>query len=107
MIKQKVTFLEQTWKTIEFTGETEDDIEEQITEALDDIYEIIDFEHNPDDYQCEVVKKSEVKKVKATNIGFMNDETQFDTTDEKELAQLWWQFCKENKIVTYTEEVEA
>ena len=39
-----------------------------------------------------------------TNIEFVNedgnlDETQFDTQDEKELAELWWDFCKENNII--------
>lgn len=55
----------------------------------------------------------EVDVIKGTNIGFMNpdtqkeDETQFDTTDEKELAQLWWDFCKDEQIITYVEEVEV
>ena len=40
-----------------------------------------------------------------TNIVFFNpntgygDETQFDTDDEKELAELWWYFCKENGLI--------
>lgn len=44
-------------------------------------------------------------KIPVTNIYFINpddgmdDATQFDTQDEKELAQLWWEFCKENKII--------
>lgn len=46
----------------------------------------------------------------ATNIYFTNletleeDSTQFDTTDRKELAELWWDFCIENGIITGTEE---
>lgn len=53
--------------------------------------------------------------MKATNINFYNDEntedqTQFDTTDIKELIVLWLDFCKENnfdpgKIIS-VEEVE-
>jgi len=27
------------------------------------------------------------------------DETEFDTHDEKELAELWWEFCKENNLI--------
>ena len=43
--------------------------------------------------------------IKATNIQFVNpegnvDETQFDTHDEHDLAELWWQFCKENNFIT-------
>ena len=43
--------------------------------------------------------------IKATNIQFVNteghaDETQFDTHDEHDLAELWWQFCKENDLIT-------
>ena len=45
-----------------------------------------------------------------TNIYFNNegrsDVTQFDVTDETELALCWWEFCKENKLITY-EEVEV
>lgn len=42
--------------------------------------------------------------IEATNIIFLNtlatlDETQFDTTDRTELAQLWWDFCIENHII--------
>ena len=47
---------------------------------------------------------------KGTNIGFMNDsyedETQFDTTDKKELAELWFQFCKDEGNITHVEEVD-
>ena len=41
-----------------------------------------------------------------TNIGFTNlvtleeDETQFDTQDEKELALLWWEFCKDEGLIS-------
>ncbi|MBQ7621825.1 MAG: hypothetical protein IJV02_05370 [Candidatus Methanomethylophilaceae archaeon] len=43
-----------------------------------------------------------------TRIAFMNaekanvlfnDETVFDTTSESELAELWWEFCKENDLI--------
>lgn len=45
--------------------------------------------------------------IEVTNIQFVDhegrdDETQFDTQDEKELAELWWDFCKENDLVTVT-----
>ena len=52
--------------------------------------------------------------IEATNVGFfnpdladvfgneINDETQFDTHDEDELAELWWEFCKENNLITVT-----
>lgn len=48
--------------------------------------------------------------MKATNIGFINvegkeDETQFDTVSKKSLQELWWYFCIENGIITYTEEI--
>ena len=47
-------------------------------------------------------------KTKVTDIGFynglaylhFNDETEFDTWNEKELAELWWNFCKENNLIT-------
>ena len=47
-------------------------------------------------------------KTKVTDISFyndidnlhFNDETEFDTWDEKELAELWWDFCKENNLIT-------
>lgn len=29
----------------------------------------------------------------------LNDETEFDTTDERELAELWWEFCQENGLI--------
>ena len=57
--------------------------------------------------------------MKATNIGFQNttynydhievfdDETQFDTTDKMTLALCWFDFCKENGLITYIEEVEV
>ena len=44
--------------------------------------------------------------MKVTRIGFFGDqnyadmdETEFDTQDENELAQLWWEFCKENDLI--------
>lgn len=48
---------------------------------------------------------------KGTNIlfapdpGGFADQTQFDTTDRKELAELWFDFCLENKLIEL-EEVE-
>lgn len=44
------------------------------------------------------------------NVGFVNpetskeDETQFDISCEAELKELWWDFCKENGIITYAAE---
>ena len=31
--------------------------------------------------------------------GLLNDETEFDTHSEQELAELWWDFCKENGLI--------
>lgn len=51
--------------------------------------------------------------MKGTNIGFKNDDlpfddvVQFDTTNRTELAELWFDFCKEEGIITYVEEVEV
>ncbi len=57
--------------------------------------------------------------MKGTNIGFLNptwkdevireDETQFDVRPDEtsELAMLWWEFCKDEGIITYVEEVEV
>lgn len=40
---------------------------------------------------------------KVTDIIFSEeDETEFDTWDEEELAQLWWEFCKENGLIYVT-----
>ena len=43
------------------------------------------------------------KRKMVTNIAFEANgrmtETQFDTTDEDELAHLWWEFCKENHLI--------
>jgi len=33
-----------------------------------------------------------------------NDETEFDTWSEEELAQLWWEFCKENELISVFKE---
>ena len=47
------------------------------------------------------------EKIPVTNIYFVNpddgmdDATQFDTQDEKELAQLWWEFCLENNFISF------
>lgn len=43
-----------------------------------------------------------------TRIGFYNngreDETEFDTIDEQEIAELWYEFCKEEGIIAYVEQ---
>lgn len=49
-------------------------------------------------------------KIKTVNIGFINtdgrdDETQFDVTNMDELKELWFDFCVDEKIITYVEEV--
>ncbi len=49
-----------------------------------------------------------VETTNSTNIYFINplspangeDSTQFDTQDDKELAELWFQFCKDEGIIT-------
>ena len=58
--------------------------------------------------------------MKGTNIGFvnpnntqfydtMNDEVQFDVRSDElhELALLWFDFCKDEGIITYVDEVEV
>ncbi len=65
MLKQKVTFLEQTWKTVEFTAETEEELDALVDEALDDISETINFEKNPDSYQVETVNRYPIEEVNA------------------------------------------
>ena len=46
-----------------------------------------------------------INAIGVANIEFLNpdngltDETQFDTWDERELADLWWEFCKENGLI--------
>lgn len=52
----------------------------------------------------ETPETEEPELVEATNIDFIGidgngGQTQFDTHDEKELAELWWEFCKENDII--------
>ena len=48
--------------------------------------------------------------VKTTRIGFRNgirdDETEFDTRDNRELFELWWTFCLENRLIHYVEHGE-
>lgn len=51
------------------------------------------------------------ENMKATTIIFVNengdvDETQFDTQNKAELAEIWWDFCKENNIIIETIEEE-
>ena len=43
--------------------------------------------------------------INVTNVYFtsengVEDSTQFDTQDEGELAALWWDFCKENDLIS-------
>ena len=45
--------------------------------------------------------------IDATNISFIgadgiDDETQFDIQNDTELALLWWDFCKENGLISVT-----
>jgi hypothetical protein len=54
-----------------------------------------------------------MSKIKVTDIGFFNrdgeeDETEFDTWDQSELADCWFDFCFENGIIAYvvSKEVE-
>ena len=53
-------------------------------------------------------KQEHVARIRFTNpegalygldLDGFNDETEFDTWDEDELAQLWWEFCKENNVI--------
>ena len=49
--------------------------------------------------------------MKVTRIGFINaegkeDETEFDTIDRAEIADLWLEFCIENGIIAYVEDDE-
>lgn len=49
--------------------------------------------------------------VMGTNIGYTDNlgletERQFDTVDKTELALLWFDFCKDNGIIEYVDEVE-
>ena len=51
------------------------------------------------------------ENMKVTTIVFVNengdvDATQFDTQNETELAEIWWDFCKENNIIIETIEEE-
>lgn len=43
------------------------------------------------------------KLTKVTDIGYAlgknYDETEFDTWDEAELAEIWWEYCKENNLI--------
>ncbi len=47
----------------------------------------------------------ERRTTKSTNIQYVDTEgvcheIQFDTHDENELALLWWEFCKEDDLIT-------
>lgn len=54
-----------------------------------------------------------VEKKLGTKISFMSpesleeEEVQFDTTDPKELAQRWWEFCQKEGIITAIDETEV
>ena len=58
-----------------------------------------------DDLGLRFDENGNINAIGVTNIEFLNpdngytDETQFDTYDEKELALLWWEFCKENGFI--------
>ena len=72
-----------------------------------------------DDVSCEGTETDMIEctyvddpvKRKVTTIVFVNengdvDETQFDTQNKAELAEIWWDFCKENNIIIETIEEE-
>ena len=44
-----------------------------------------------------VTKISFFNTERATDM--FNDATEFDTWYEPDLAELWWEFCKENKLI--------
>ena len=58
-----------------------------------------------DKYGLRFDKNGNIAAVGVTNISFTSldtleeEETQFDTQDETELALLWWEFCKENGMI--------
>lgn len=58
-----------------------------------------------DDLGLRFDENGNINAIGVTNIGFFNpdtnreDETQFDTQDEKELALLWWEFCKDEGLI--------
>lgn len=45
------------------------------------------------------MKTNEVTNILFTNLDGYKDETQFDTQDEHELAELWWQFCQDEGLI--------
>lgn len=63
MLKQRITFLEQTWKTVEITGNTQDEIDDKVYDALDSVSEVIDFDKNPDMYEVKAVNRYPVEEV--------------------------------------------
>ena len=63
MLKQKVTFLEQTWKTVEFTAEDRITLDEKIENALSNVEQDIDFEKNFDMYLVEPVNRYPIEEV--------------------------------------------
>ena len=98
-------------------GEIEDEdlvtkADKIIMEALvRDDKEMLDENGNvvlPEDY-CDISREEflsqkermniPVTNIQFTNISGMEDETQFDTQDEHELAELWWEFCKEEGLI--------
>lgn len=58
-----------------------------------------------DDLGLRFDENGNINAIGVTNIEFLNpdngytDETQYDTQDEKELAELWWEFCKEKGFI--------
>lgn len=87
------------------------------TVVIDGKHYLMSLKEDPDtheDLNQKVLDGKEGPKM-ATQIGFWNtegreaysDETEFNTTDENELAKLWWDFCMEEGIIDYTREVEA
>lgn len=51
-----------------------------------------------------MIEKRKTNIIDVTNIYYTEDgsesSTQFDTQDEGELATLWWEFCKENDLIS-------
>ena len=60
-----------------------------------------DFEDHEAGYYSTYEEREEAK------YEAINDETQFDTTNKAELAELWFEFCIENGIITFVEETEV
>ena len=80
-------------------------------ECGSNVVELIQFCQAEDVFDSKWYKGSTSDAI-ATRIGYMKPgynretETEFDTTDEDELKELWWDYCMDNGIITYTEEVK-